>query len=76
MRAKVLSFVQLWYPHSLQWCLMLSVYRIFWTIRHTPPPQIWEENGGACYSPNVAYLACWGLGMAVEWGFFSPIFLL
>ena len=24
-----------------------------------PPPQIWEENGGASYSPNVAYLACW-----------------
>ena len=21
------------------------------------PPQIWEENGGASYSPNVAYLA-------------------
>ena len=23
------------------------------------PPQIWEENGGASYSPNVAYLAQW-----------------
>ena len=21
---------------------------------------IWEENGGVSYSPNVAYLACWG----------------
>ena len=26
------------------------------------PPQIWEENGGASYSPNVAYLAHWGGG--------------
>ena len=25
-------------------------------------PPIWEENGGASYSPNVAYLACWGWG--------------
>ena len=24
------------------------------------PPQIWEENGSASYSPNVAYLAHWG----------------
>ena len=25
-------------------------------------PQIWEENGGASYSPNVAYLAGGGAG--------------
>ena len=25
-------------------------------------PQIWEENRGASYSPNVAYLAHWGGG--------------
>ena len=31
-------------------------YCIFWTIRHTPPPQIWEENGGVSYSLNVAYI--------------------
>ena len=29
---------------------------------HFPPPQIWEESGGVSYSPNVAYLACWGGG--------------
>ena len=23
------------------------------------PPTIWEEKGGASYSPNVAYLACY-----------------
>ena len=26
------------------------------------PLQIWEGNGGASYSPNVAYLACGGGG--------------
>ena len=26
------------------------------------PPPIWEESGGASYSLNVAYLACWGWG--------------
>ena len=25
-------------------------------------PQIWEENGGASYTPNVAYLASGGGG--------------
>ena len=29
---------------------------------HSLPPKIWEENGGASYSPNVAYLACGGSG--------------
>ena len=34
------------------------------TIRQTfPPPQIWEENGGASYSPNVAYLACYRISV-------------
>ena len=36
-------------------------------------PQIWEENGGASYSPNVAYLAV-GRGGGVHGGagfFFS-----
>ena len=33
------------------------MYGIFWTIRHTFPPKIWEENGGASYRLNVAYLA-------------------
>ena len=47
-----------------------NIYRIFRTIRCTSPPQIWEENGGASYSPNVAYLARWGGGKAVEQGFF------
>ena len=31
-------------------------------------PQIWEENGGVPYSLNVAYLACWGGRVVVEWG--------
>ena len=37
------------------------------------PKKIWKENGGATYSLNVAYLACWvwGGGEAV----FFPIFL-
>ena len=34
---------------------------------HSSPTQIWEENGGASYCPNVAYLAHRG-GMVVEWG--------
>ena len=37
-------------------------YRIFQTIRHTSPKKIWEENGGASYSLNVAYLVHWCLG--------------
>ena len=38
---------------------------------HTSP-QIWEEDGGASYSPNVAYLAHWGGGGEWRWsGFFS-----
>ena len=49
-------------------------YCVFQSIRLTPPNL--GGNGGASYSPNVAYLACWGVGggRAVE-GFF-PIFLL
>ena len=46
----------------------LQYTHIFLTIRCTPPPQIWEENKGAFYSPNVAYLACWGRAVVVEWG--------
>ena len=37
--------------------LLHPFYCIFQTIRCTFPPQIWEENGGTSYSPNVAYLA-------------------
>ena len=49
--------------HSSELCgLQQLTYRIFQTIRCTPPHQIWEENGGASYSLNVAYLACWGGG--------------
>ena len=33
---------------------------------HFPSPEIWEENGGVSYSPNVAYLACWVGGAVVE----------
>ena len=28
-----------------------------------PPPQIWEENGGVSYNPNIAYLGCCGGGV-------------
>ena len=27
--------------------------------------KIWEGNGGVSYSPNVAYLAHWGVGVVV-----------
>ena len=39
---------------------------------HFPPTttKIGEENGGASYSPNVAYLAHWGRGGKSEAGFF------
>ena len=52
----------------------------FWDYKtHFPPPQIWEENGNASYSLNVAYLARSGeageVQVLVERGFF-PIFLL
>ena len=33
-----------------------DIYCIFRIIRRTPH-QIWEENRGVSYSPNVAYLA-------------------
>ena len=48
-------------------------YRIFQTVRLTPRPPIWEENGGASYSPNAAYLTCcWGVGICGGTaGFFS-----
>ena len=39
-------------------------------------PQNWEENGGASYSPNVAYLARWARGAVVEQGFFFSYFRL
>ena len=38
--------------------VMVNDLPYFWTIRCIPP-QIWEENGGVSYSPNVAYLAHW-----------------
>ena len=31
------------------------IYCIFWIIRHTFPPNL-GGNGGASYSPNVAYI--------------------
>ena len=36
-------------------------------------PQIWEENRGASYSLNVAYLAHWG-GVSGGAGVFFPYF--
>ena len=52
-----------------------NIYCIFWTIRCTPP--IWEENGGASYSPNVDYLGRWGAERGGSRGvgfFFFPYF--
>ena len=43
------------------------MYSIFRTIRQCTPPQIWEENGGASHSQNVAYLAQ-GEGWGQGWG--------
>ena len=43
-------------------------YRIFRTIRRTPPNL--GGNGGVSYSLNEAYLAHWGLGAAVEGSLF------
>ena len=45
-------------PHLKIWVPYFSDYKM-----HFPPPPIWEgKNGGASYSPNVAYLARWGVG--------------
>ena len=47
-------------------------YRISQTIRRTSHHQIWEENGSASYSLNVAYLARRGRGASSSGaGFFS-----
>ena len=42
--------------------LSCSTYLLYFSDykMHFPPQKIWEENGGASYSPNVAYLAHWG----------------
>ena len=50
-----------------------SVSTIFFgTIRCTPSPQIWEENGGVSCSLNVAYSpGSFGGEAVVEQGFFS-----
>ena len=37
---------------------------------HLPPKKNWEENGGASYSINVAYLGHWGEGSGVVWFFY------
>ena len=41
------------------------------------PLKIWEENGGASYSPNVAYLAGWGArgdsGVGFFFSYFPPL---
>ena len=57
-----------WLQDGRDWAINILPY--FRTIRCNPPQQIWEENGVASYSPNIAYLACFG-GAAVERGFFS-----
>ena len=47
---------------STQSC-MSSLLTIFFRLEDVLlPPQIWEENGGKSYNPNVAYLARWGRG--------------
>ena len=46
-------------------CIVYTIF--FGLLRRTFSPQIWEENEGVSYSPNVAYLACWGLGGRRWW---------
>ena len=39
-------------------------------------PKIWEENGRASYSPNVAYVARWGAGSGgadIFFSYFPPL---
>ena len=43
-------------------CRVGSKISYFSDYKTHPPKKIWEENGGASYSPNVAYLACGGWG--------------
>ena len=51
-------------PYNMYWfkLQMAQISTIFLDYKTHPP--IWEENGGAFYSPNVAYLAQegWGAG--------------
>ena len=52
-------------------------YCIFRTVRRTFSPPNLEGKWGCIYSPNVAYLACWGgRGGSGAGVFFFPIFLL
>ena len=44
-------FLPVWTVQESNDKLYLSDYKTYF-----PPPQIWEENGGAFYSPSVAYL--------------------
>ena len=43
-------------------CLLVDL--LYFSDYKTHPP-IWEENGGASYSPNVAYLLPRGVGAQV-----------
>ena len=54
--------------------ILILYYSIFQTIRSIPPPMC-EENGIACYRPNVAYLAH-SVGGCSGAGSFFPVFLL
>ena len=54
------------------------MYTIFFRLYDAHfSPQIWEENEGASYSPNVAYLAHWrgqgGGGAGVFFSYFPPL---
>ena len=64
--------------HIKPWVLILPY---FFNYKMHSPPKTWEENGGASYSPNVAYLAHCDGGGGWQHGsgarvFFFPILLL
>ena len=59
-------FLACTYQHNMKYIPYFSNYKT-----HFHLPQIWEENGGASDSPNVAYLTGWGGGGSGAGGFFS-----
>ena len=52
----------------------MKKYHVFLDYKTHFHPQIWEENGGASYSPNVANLALWGEACSGGVGFFFFLF--
>ena len=53
-----------------------NIYTLYFSDYKTHFPPNLGGKGGVSYTPNVAYLARWGGGAAVEWVFVFTIFLL